>query len=70
MPAIYSEDILEVPIGDNIFLMAIFDNCTKINQERIAPGNFTTLHNHTFHWENAFKITYKNNEGKTDYFIV
>lgn len=70
VPFIYAEDSLDIPIGDSIFLKASFDNCTKINQERINPGSFTTIHNLTFHWENAYKITYKNNEDKTDYVIV
>ena len=70
VPFAFAENGFDVPIGDNLFLKASFDNCTIINQEKIEPGNFTTLHNYTFHWENASKITYKNNEGKVDYFIV
>lgn len=70
LPFTYAEDGFDYPIGDSIFLKASFDNCTILNQEQIEPGNFTTIHNHTFHWENAIKVTYKNNEGKIDYFIV
>ena len=67
---IHAEEGLEYYLGDGTLTRATFDNCTKISQENIAPGNFTTIHNYTFHWENAYKVTYKNNEGQTDYFII
>lgn len=69
-PAIHAEDDSGIYLGDYGFIFGNFDNCTKINQETIGPGSVTTIHNITMHWKNALKITYKNNEGKQDYFIV
>lgn len=69
---IYTEDVdgdLTVPVGGNTFLTARFENSTKLNQEGIRDANFTTA-NHTFPYSAAYKITYKNAEGKTDYLIT
>lgn len=67
---IHAEEGIEYYIGYGTPTRANFDNCTQINKEVISPGNFTTIHNQTFHWDAAYKITYKNNEGKIDYFII
>lgn len=67
LPAIHAFD---EEVGGNMFITAHFENATKINQERVPSASFTTLQNHTFHYENAYKITYKNPDGKMDYFIT
>lgn len=70
MPVIHAEDNSGIKLSDYGFIFGKMDNCTKISEEKIPSGNFTTIHNYTFHYENAYKITYKNNEGKIDYFII
>lgn len=67
---IHAEEGFEYYLGDGTPTHARFDNCTQLNREGISSGNFTTIHNQTLHWDKALKITYKNNEGKTDYFII
>lgn len=67
---IHAEEFIDVDMGYLTLTSAKFDNCTQINREGISPGNFTTIHNQTFHWDKAYKTTYKNNEGKIDYFIT
>ena len=69
-PTVHAEDDSSIDLGDYGFIFGSFDNCTKINQEMIGPGSVTTIHNITLHCNTSFKITYKNNEGKQDYFIV
>ena len=69
-PAAYADDGFDIALGDYPFLVASFDDCELISQERIPSGSFTTAHNYTFHWQNASKITYKNNEGRTGNFII
>lgn len=69
-PTAYADNGFDIALGDYPFLVASFDNCTLLSHEKIPQGSFTTLHNHTFHWQNASKITYRNNEGRTDYFII
>ena len=69
---IYTEEEdgnLKVPVGGNIFIMAKLENTTKLNQEGISDGNFTSL-NHTFPYKAAYKITYRTADGKTDYLIT
>lgn len=69
-PAAHADESLDIPLGDARWIVARFDNCTQISQETIGPGSVTTIHNTTFHWQNASKITYVNDEGKQDYVIV
>lgn len=69
---IYTEEVegnLEVPVGGHTFLTAKLENATKLNQEGIKDANFTTA-NHTFPYKAAYKITYRNAEGKVDYLIT
>lgn len=70
MPTIHAENGFDIALGDYPFLVATFDGCEIISQERIPDGNFTTLHDYTFRWHNATKVTYRNAEGKTDYLMV
>lgn len=68
---IYTEEVdgsLQVPVGGNMFLTAKLENATKINQEGVSDANFTTG-NHTFPYHAAYRITYKNSKGQTDYLI-
>lgn len=69
-PAVHAKDDSDILLHDYKINFKNFKNCTKINQETIGPGSVTTIHNITMHWQNALKITYKNNESKQDYFIV
>ena len=69
---IYTEEVdgsLQVPVGGNMFLTATLENATKLNQEGVSDANFTTG-NHTFPYQAAYKITYKNSKGQTDYLIT
>ena len=69
---IYTEEVdgnLKIPVGGNIFIMAKLENSTKLNQERIRDGSFTSA-NHTFQYRDAYKITYKNDQGKVDYLVT
>lgn len=70
VPVIHAEGGIEYYIGHGTSTRANFDNCIQINSEGISSGSITTIHNQTFHWDKAHKITYKNNEGKIDYFII
>ena len=69
-PAVHAKDDSDILLQDYDINFERFENCTKISQEPIGPGSVTTIHNITMHWQNGLKITYKNNEGKQDYFIV
>ena len=69
-PAIHAENGIDIALGDYPFLVTTFDDCEIIGRERIPEGSFTTLHDHTFHWQNSTKVTYRNAEGKTGYLIV
>ena len=69
---IYTEEIdgnLEVSVGGNLFLTATLENSTMVDKTPIADANFTTA-NHTFPYKDAYKITYKDNKGTTDYLIT
>ncbi|MBR2557199.1 MAG: hypothetical protein IKE95_02330 [Methanobrevibacter sp.] len=70
LPVAFAEEGFDVSVGGNPLMDANFDNCTKIKEETIGPGGFTTLHNYTFHWNQATKITYKNSEGKIGHIIT
>ena len=69
LPACHAEDA-DIPLGDYPFLNAHLEDVTITDEERIPSGYVTTLHNLTFPYENAHKITYTNNESKTDYLII
>lgn len=69
LPACHAEDV-DIPLGDYPFLNAHLEDVTIIDEDRIPSGCVTTLHNLTFPYENAHKITYTNNESKTDYLII
>ena len=69
LPACHAEDV-DIPLGDYPFLNAHLEDVTIIDEDRIPSGYVTTLHNLTFPYENAHKITYTNNESKTDYLII
>lgn len=69
LPACHAGDA-DIPLGDYPFLNAHLEDVTIIDEDRIPSGYVTTLHNLTFPYENAHKITYTNNESKTDYLIM
>ncbi|MDO5811126.1 MAG: hypothetical protein Q4Q37_08525 [Methanobrevibacter sp.] len=69
LPACHAADV-DIPLGDYPFLNAHLEDVTIIDEDRIPSGYVTTLHNLTFPYENAHKITYTNNESKTDYLII
>ena len=64
-----SDGSLIVPVGGNIFTKAILENASKIDQTRIKDGNFTT-NGTVCPYKDAYMITYRTDDGKTDFLIT